>query len=237
MKHKKIKILIIILVIVLAIVIVPILRKRIWIYQVKDKFLGTIYDIKRNGNYHTVYFYKMKDNDNILASDARIEIYAKDGESVQINDFDNTDGTTSKTTIIIKDGYEYDILERSDGAVNGIYRPIQWFHKINTNNVIGDLLANVIYNGHFKTMKEGKYKQKDCYIATVEYDDIEAQDTVYIDKETYLPIKIESNPEDGLYEEYEWVTLEVGTVRQLPEYDLKEIEEHAVSALELNEKE
>ena len=237
MKHRKMRIIIILIIIICMIILIPLIRKRMLLYQVRDKFLGKVYDISRNGNYYTVYHYKMVGKDDIITSDVLTEIYAKDGESMRIYRFDNEDGTTSESIMLMKDGYEYNILGRSDGSVQGIYRPIQWFNKIDTNNAIGDLLLNVFHNGHFEKVEEGTYKGKDCYILTVGYD-IDIKDTIYVNPETYLPSKMESvDSENGFYEEYEWLTLEVGNVKKLPEYDLDIIKENSVSALELENRE
>lgn len=231
MKHRK-RIIVIIIFIIILIVMVPLIRKKILFYQVRDRFLATIYDVKRNGNFYAVFHYKMQESNQITTSDGLTEVYAKDGENMIIRYFENEDGTNSKTIFFMKDGYEYSILEKSDGNVSGVYRPIQWFNKINTENVIGNLLLNVFQDGEVKKIEEGEYKGKECYILTVKYDTA-IEDTIYIDQETYLPYKIISvDSETGFYEENEWITLELNTVKELPEYDLEMIKENAVPALE-----
>ena len=213
MKNKKIKILIVILIIIL---IIPFIYKKIFFYNVREKYLNSVYEATRNGNYHLITSTKNLESN----TEWGLEETCKDGKKISFSKDENG----NITDIGIEDFNETII--------------------INVDSKTGSRLINVMNNNEskrfnhievedeksFKKIEKGKYDGKDCYIAELEF--IENNDVntkrkkvIYINPETYLPFEIKEKYEDK-YSKTESETvykqIDIGTVEKLPEINLDE---------------
>lgn len=230
MKMKRIILLVIALIVVIA--LVPIIRNRILFYQVKDKVLANIYEVKREGNYHIIYHEISKDLEHDETYDQVSEIFGKDGKSITIRP--SEENRFSQIVTIENKDETFSFWEYED-KINGIIqiRSI-YFNDISNPRNVNISVLDEIFQAKFKKIEKGTYKGKDCYIAKLEYEyEDGVTETVYINPETYFPYGLESEDRNINYAyEYEWLTVELGTVDKLPEYDLDKIRANAVSAEE-----
>ena len=200
--------------IILLIVFTPIIRKKITASQVKNKFLATIYEINRNGNFHIIERERTKSPG--FESECFLEEFAKDGEIYNISRYSNG------SEIIIYAGLtELVHMAKSEEQVYGSIFPN---FVMPMHNLSADLVGELFTNCKFDNVEKGIYKGKDCYVIEVSWEKNEyAYDKykVYVNDETYLPYGAEYYSGDNFFE-VEFEMIEIGTVEEIPmQYDLE----------------
>ena len=217
MKYKKI--IIIIIITILIVILVPFIKNKIMLYNVKNNYYKAITNLNRSGNFHIIVTNYNEENKMLR------EYFGKDGTIITL-DYDKNDdvdiiriGSFDKNILIYPKRKEY-INHSLDDELN-----MESFYK--TFNATGE--TPYIYYGsqnniNVKSIKEGKYNKKECYILEIIVDK-EKKQKVYIDKKNYLPLLEITDIEDeysNVHIKREYNLIEIGKVTELPQYNLDE---------------
>lgn len=221
MKNKKIRI---VIGFVLLVIFVTFLYKKIMFYEVKSKFLSKIYELNRNGNYHLIY--------KSLNDGSTTEILAKDGKSIEMTSYKSEDGLTK--IIQVEDMNGHIFIDENEKTY------IKSTHEINNykSDSLGYqfprmlLFQDTLFSKDLKINKieNGEYEGRKCFIMEVLIEDSKIKRIIYIDSETYIPLKSKTisylhSPTETVEDEIIFQEISVGTVEELPEINLDEYEE------------
>ena len=225
MKLNRFKILMFLIIIVLLIMLIPIIKNKIMYYKVKDKFLATIYELDRNGNFHIIQKTKIK---NSMTADIEqtVESYGKDGISYYINSsLTKMNGKEYNSVSYVYYGLKDTVhMSESDGEFHGGIIPSD---VMSVAKPVANVGARMFEDCRFNKIEKGTYNGKDCYIIEVDWEEYSEKLTVYVDPETYIPYGMKHDT-DGQIEDTEYLIIEIGTVEELPiKINIEELKENA----------
>lgn len=170
-----------------------------------NKAYNKIEELKKLDNYKLIQETRCIDNRNNKKYEVKTEYYYKDGKYKLVTGNTTTyyeDETENRINLYNNlkqiDYYERDFIKHEKGMTFDIFTEINSY-----KNEIPEFFKLAL------SIKKGNYNDKECYI--IRFGNKESHRDVWIDKETFIIMRVTSNDSTNYYEEYIYTLIENAT--------------------------